>query len=158
MPGAIEGMLNNGPRWHLRYFPHSGYGWPQLYSPWQFLRQGPSSPGVPWVHLALPEYTSIIQPITSSSTPQGHHSGAAEKLPINLPIKRPPEAAEPCQTNHAGLHNVSLLPVHFYAEYNTDNERNDQSNLGSARGKAQTAWSTLNSPWNWIPKRWGGPC
>jgi len=69
----------------------------------QCSRQGPSTPGAPWVPRRPPRYNLVIQPISSSSTPPAPPSSAYGTSPNTFTTKRFQPQAELPEPDVAGI-------------------------------------------------------
>ena len=85
--GATEGYLSYQPLWPAYDFPDAGHRGPQIFPPQQFTGHGPSSPGAPRVHPALPGNNPVIWPTYSASIAPGKLPGTPGRPPSSLPTQ-----------------------------------------------------------------------
>jgi hypothetical protein len=85
---ATEGCPTSGLLWERFNFPQCRYGGPQMFPPQQFIGQGISYPGAPWVPPAPPWNDPVIWRTSYASMAYGILSGASGRPPISLGTQR----------------------------------------------------------------------
>ena len=155
---ARQGYPSYGPPWQGYDLHQGGYCRSQMFPPFQFPGQGPSSPGAPIVPPGPPGNHPLNQSTSSGSTlPPQPSSGAPVRHPISLPTKRFQPPVEPQGTDVTGIAHLPLLPELSYNEYDAADESDDSSELAGAEGKPRISQKKMEFSLKQFAKRMGQP-
>jgi len=128
-----------------------------MFPPYQFTGRGQSSQEAPPVPPALPGINPVIRPTSSASIPYGQLPGVPGGPPISLTMKQFQPAVERRMTDVAGSVDLHPSSEISYDKFDEDNQSNNSSDLGRAKGNAPISLKQTQFSLKEFPKGKGQP-